>query len=489
MITKRATDEDADAGFEADDEFADSTPSAWDAPAAFTEEPAPPQSEEEADPFASGAINAAALEGVFDEPATENPVADLIAGAEAAFASSATAGEASVPRITLHIFCERSETAGIAEQAKADRRMEKASAVVRPGGLSAAVAEYQNTPTPSLVVVESHDPPQTMLSLLDQLAEVCDPGTKVVVIGRANDIALYRELMRRGVSEYLVPPFGPLDLIRSITTLYADPSAPFLGRSVAFVGAKGGVGSSTIAHNFAHALTERMQTNAVIVDFDLPFGTAGLDFNQDPLHGVVDALSQPDRLDPVLMERMMARCTEKLSLFAAPATLDDDYEIASEAIEEVAAKIRTTAPFVILDLPHLWSGWMRRMLLAADDVVIVATPDLASLRNAKNMVDLVKQTRPHDDPPRLVLNMVGIQGRPEIPVADFGDALGIPASLVLGFDPKLFGQASNNGQMISQVGGKSKAVEGIDHLAQLIARREAPPPPKRSFLANVLKRK
>jgi hypothetical protein len=92
---------------------------------------------------------------------------------------------------------------------------------------------------------------------------------------------------------------------------------------VAFVGAKGGVGSSTVAHNFAHALTEHMQTNAVIVDFDLPFGTAGLDFNQDPLHGVVDALSQPDRLDSTLLERMMARCTDRLSLFAAPATLDD----------------------------------------------------------------------------------------------------------------------------------------------------------------------
>jgi pilus assembly protein CpaE len=85
--------------------------------------------------------------------------------------------------------------------------------------------------------------------------------------------------------------------------------------------------------------------------------------------------------------------------------------------------------------------------------------------------------------------MVGIQGRPEIPVADFGEALGLQPSLVLGFDAKLFGLASNNGQMISQVGSKSKAVEGIDHLAQLIARREAPPAPKKSFLASLLKGK
>lgn len=495
MITKRAHEDDSvsDDSFEAQDEFADPAPSAWDAPAAFTAEPELLAGNLGDDPFGASALNPAAMPAVFEEigqgEQASNPVGDLIASAEAAFISSASTGEANVPRITLHIYCERSETANVAEQAKADRRMGKASAVIRPGGLSAAVEDYQNEPTPSLVIVESHDPAQQMISLLDQLAEVCDPGTKVLVIGRNNDIALYRELMRRGVSEYLVPPFGPLDLIRSITTLYADPSAPFLGRTVAFVGAKGGVGSSTIAHNFAHALTERMQTNAVIVDFDLPFGTAGLDFNQDPLHGVVDALSQPDRLDPVLLERMMARCTDKLSLFAAPATLDDDYDIAPEAFEEVAAKIRTTAPFVVLDLPHLWSSWIRRTLLAADDVIIVATPDLASLRNAKNIVDLLKQNRPNDDPPRLVLNMVGVLGRPEIPVNDFGDALGVQPSLVLGFDAKLFGQAANNGQMISQVTSRSKAVEGIDHLAQLISRREAPPPAKKSFLNSLLKGK
>jgi pilus assembly protein CpaE len=350
------------------------------------------------------------------------------------------------------------------------------------------VLHYQNQPTPSLIIVESGDPAPVLVGLLDQLAEVCDPGTKVIVIGRSNDIALYRELMKRGVSEYLVPPIQPLQIIQSITTLYSDPSAPFVGRTIAFVGAKGGVGASTIAHNFAHSLTEYMQTHAVIVDFDLPFGTAGLDFNQDPLQGVADALGQPDRLDPVLLDRMMVRCTERLSLFAAPATLDDDYDISADAFEEVASKIRGTAPFVILDLPHLWSGWMRRTLLGCEDVVIVATPDLASLRNAKNMIDVVRLARPNDQPPRLVLNQVGVPGRPEIPVKDFAAALGVEPSVVLNFDPKLFGQASNNGQMISETGPKSKATESLNLLAQIISRREPPPTAKKSFLASLLKK-
>ncbi|HLK23324.1 MAG TPA: AAA family ATPase [Caulobacteraceae bacterium] len=412
-----------------------------------------------------------------------NPVGDMIAGAEAML------GEVSVPHIGIHIFWERNDTAEVAEKCAADRRMARASTEIKPGGLAAAVAQYQNQPTPPLIIVESEAQASVLLEQLDRLAQVCDAGAKVVVIGAHNDITLYRELMRRGVSEYLVPPLQPLQLIGAITTLYADPAAPFVGRQIAFVGARGGVGSSTVAHNLAYLLSETMRTNTVIVDLDLPFGTAGLDFNQDPLQGVADALSQPDRLDPVLLDRMMARCGERLSLFAAPATLDTDYDIGADAFEEVTSKIRATAPYVVLDLPHLWSGWMRRTLLSADDVVITASPDLASLRNAKNIVDLVRQARPNDSPPLLVLNLVGSPGRPEIPVKDFGEALGLDTQVVVPFDAKLFGQAANNGQMIEEVGPKSKAAEAFQRLALMVTRRDPPPAPKKSTLSGLFKLK
>lgn len=480
MTKPRSEHDDIESGFDADDEFAIAPADPWRA----TPEPAAGP-----EPFAAHAVEPSAFD---DEPfpasppapaSPVNPVGEMIAGVEAAL------GDGSVPRITIHIYCERPETCATAEEATRDRRMGRASTVVRMGGLAAAVEVYQNQPTPSLVIVESQDHGAALIDLLDRLAEVCDPGTKVVVIGSHNDIALYRELMRRGVSEYLVPPLQTLQLIRAITTLYADPSAPFVGRQMAFCGARGGVGSSTVAHNLAYTLSERMQTNTVIVDFDLPFGTAGLDFNQDPLQGVVDALSQPDRLDPVLLDRMMVRCTERLSLFAAPATLDDDYDISADAFEEVASKIRTTAPYVVLDLPHLWSGWMRRVLLTADDVVVTAAPDLASLRNAKNIVDLMRQARPNDAPPWLVMNQVGLPGRPEIPIKDFAEALGLETALCIPFDAKLFGQAANNGQMIEELGGRSKAAEGLQQLAQVLARREAPPALKKSPFAGLFKRK
>ena len=248
-----------------------------------------------------------------------------------------------LPRITIHVFCESPATAEQAHKAASDRRLAGLVVVVKMGGLAEACQVYQSQPTPSLIMVESLDSPNQMVSYLDQLADVCDPGTKVVVLGASNDIALYRELMQRGVSEYLVPPFTPLQIALTINSLYSDPAAPFVGRQIAFCSAKGGSGSSTLAHNVAHSITERLFTGAVLVDLDLPFGTAGLDFDQDPVQGVADALNDPSRLDAVLMERMMARCTERLSLFAAPASLDSDYEITADAYDEVTRKIRGAA--------------------------------------------------------------------------------------------------------------------------------------------------
>ncbi len=382
--------------------------------------------------------------------------------------------EVAIPRIAVHVFAERQDTAAAGERAGQDRRMARAATQIRLGGVQAAIEAYQNEPTPPLVIVESLKDPQSLLAEIDQLAQVCDSGTKVVIIGAANDILLYRELMRRGVSEYLVAPIQPLQLIAAIGGLFADPAQPFVGRTIAFVGARGGAGASAVAHNTAYAMSERIGVNTVIVDYDLPFGTAGLDFNQDPLGGVADALKQPERLDATLLDRMTVRCTDKLSLFAAPATLDADWDFSPDVFEEVTGRIRATAPFVVLDLPHLWSGWMRRALICADEVVVVATPDLASLRNAKNMIDLIKQGRPNDAPPRLVLNQVGLPGRPEIPVKDFGAALGVHPSLIIPFDAKVFGAAANNGQMIIDSAAKTKPAEAFETLAQIVSHRELP---------------
>jgi pilus assembly protein CpaE len=394
----------------------------------------------------------------------------------------------SIPRIAIHFFAETKATGMSCEAVSRDRRLNRAQCAVRPGGIAGAVAAYQDAPTPQLIIVETTKQGGHILKELEALAEVCSPETKVVVIGQHNDIRLYRELTKNGISDYAVAPLKPLEIIKIIGNIYNDPDTPFVGRTLAFIGARGGTGASTLSHNIGYMLSEQLQANTIIVDYDMSFGTSGLDFNQDPMQGMADALMEPDRLDPVLLDRMLTKCTDKLSLFSAPATLDIEFVEDAEAYEEVTSKVRAVAPFIIMDLPHLWSAWMKRCLINADDVIIVATPDLASLRNTKNIIDLLKSHRPNDKPPRIVLNQADVPGRPEIPVKDFTAALGVAPIVVIPFDPKNFGQASNNGQMLVEVAPEAKASVALQQLVSSITGRAPEVKPKKSMLSNLFKK-
>jgi pilus assembly protein CpaE len=379
--------------------------------------------------------------------------------------------ERPVPRISIHAFCEFPDTASALQRAGSDRRLSKAHLQVQLEGIDAAVAHYHGQITPNLLVVETKLHGAEALAELDRLAEVCDPSTKVVVVGRTNDVELYRELMRRGASEYLVAPLEPLQLIEVISGLYRDPTAAPIGRVVAVVGARGGVGSSTLSHNIGWCIAEELHINTTIVDLDLPFGTVGLDFNDEASQGISDALSAPERLDDVLLDRLLLKRGEHLSLFTAPAALERDHAAPAESYEAVIDAVRQTIPCVILDLPHGWQPWIKSSLLAADDVVIVATPDLTSLRNAKNIIDLVKSARPNDAPPRLVINQVGVPKRPEIATKDFAETMGIDPAAIIAFDPALFGQAANNGQMVIELAPKAPVSEALRQLCRALTGR------------------
>ena len=151
---------------------------------------------------------------------------------------------APAPRVSVQAFCETVETAAAIQAAGEDRRLSKAHLRIQMGGLTAAIEAYQSSPTPNVIILETESRSEDILGGLDQLAEVCDAGTRLVIIGRMNDVTLYRELVRRGVSDYLISPVGPLQIVRSVCGLFSAPDAKPVGRIIAVVGAKGGVGAS-----------------------------------------------------------------------------------------------------------------------------------------------------------------------------------------------------------------------------------------------------
>jgi pilus assembly protein CpaE len=370
-----------------------------------------------------------------------------------------------IPRIRIHAFCESEEAASSIEAAVRDRFMARAHSTVQKGGIPAATAFYEQTQTPSLLIIESSAANDIFLTQLDRLADVCDPGTKVVAVGHTNDIAFYRELIRRGVSEYLLAPVEPEQLINAISALYSDANTGKLGRTCAFIGSKGGVGSSTIAHNVGWTLSRRLNLDLILADLDLPFGTAGLDFNLDSTSGVADAIQDAGRLDEVLLERLLTRCGDHFSILSAPVSLDRSYDLEEKTFEKLMEVAQSSVPFTILDMPHQWTSWTRHILRGVDEIVVTATPDLASLRNAKNLIEGLKEARPHDAPPKLILNQVGVPKRPEIKVKDFAKTVKLEPVACIPFDAHAFGTAANKGQMVAEASPRAAACKAFSTIA------------------------
>ncbi|OCJ15241.1 CtpF protein [Rhizobium sp. AC44/96] len=394
-----------------------------------------------------------------------------------------------LPRISVHAFCESEDLQRVMERCSNDRRMSKVGLRITSGGIAAAANMFASAPTPNLIILETKSGAANLLSELAPLAAVCDPSTKVVVVGYYNDIALYRELIRNGISEYMVQPVSMPDIMMAMASIFVDPDAEPLGRSVAFIGAKGGVGSSTIAHNCAFGISRLFSTETILADLDLPYGTANIDFDQDPTQGIAEAVYAPDRLDEVFLDRLLTKCSEHLSLLAAPSLLDRAYDFEGQAFQPVLEVLQRSAPMTVLDIPHTWSEWTRSVLSSVDEVVICAAPDLANLRNAKNMIDALRKIRPNDKAPHLILNQVGMPKRPEITPSDFCEPLEIEPIAIIPFDINLFGTAANSGRMISEMDPKSPTAETFSQISHIVTGRIAVKKAKKGGLLGLLKRK
>ncbi len=391
-----------------------------------------------------------------------------------------------IPRISIQAFCETESVANPIERAGEDRRMAKAHLKVHMGGVATALEFYQTAPTPNLIILESRREPRDLIEALRQLAEYCDPSTKVVVIGHYNDVWLYRELIRSGISEYVVAPISMADIVGVISSIFIDPEAEPIGRSIAFIGAKGGVGSSTIAHNLAWSMSTLFGSEVVVADLDLPFGTANINFDQDPAQGIAEAVFAPERIDEVYLDRLLAQCAQHLSLLAAPSTLDRVYDFDADAFAHLIDTAQRSAPLLVLDVPHAWNGWTKSTLTRADEIVITATPELANLRNTKNLVDMLKKLRPNDGPPKLIINQAGIPKRPEITAVDFAEPLGIQPMAVIPFDPQLFGNSSNNGRMLGEMDAKHPIVQMVNEMAHVLTGRSEIKVKKKPGLGSLL---
>jgi pilus assembly protein CpaE len=384
-------------------------------------------------------------------------------------------GRIVILRIPISAFLLNQDSKAAVESLKQDRLFFRCVIETHDGGIEAAAAHFADQRTPTLLIVETNAQQDKMFEQLEALANVCDPDVKLILVGTQNDIELFRTLIRSGISDYLITPVTADQLKDSVSKMFEGGGGGKVGRVIAFTGTAGGVGNSIIAHNVAHELSAHYDEQVIVVDLDVAYGTAALDYNMQPRQTIVDALTQTGRLDAAMLgQYLMEFGDTKLSVLASPASLSTGLHITPETLDGVITVIKPMADFIVLDLPHAWEPWVNDVLAMADEVVLICRPDLTNLRDAKNMLEYLGPKRGNDAPTRLILNQTGAAKRTELSAKEFKDQLAMEPALSIPYDPEAFGLALNNGEMMSKASAKSKATEAIIALAKLVSGREIP---------------
>jgi pilus assembly protein CpaE len=362
-------------------------------------------------------------------------------------------------------------------------------AVIGQGGIAAAAQAIDAAAPPGLLLIDISDNDDP-LGAMDALAEICPPATRVVTVGTSNDIMLYRRLLAMGVVDYLHKPVAAdalhealLQASRPIERIAAAPSTR-TARVIAFIGARGGVGTTTLATAIGWCLGEEQQQRVALLDLDLQFGNVALGLDLEPGRGLREALEHPERIDGLFVSGAMTG-TPRLRVLAAEEPLDDHPLLDPSSVDPLLAALNDDFDCVIVDVPRALDGMARRLLARADATVIVGDFSLAAMRDTHRLIVLTAVLRPGIAPIVLV-NRAGALARGEIDRAAFEKGIGRKIDCVIPYDAKAAVAMAQHGKPLPAAAQSSKATAALRRLAVTLSGHEAAKP--RSLLKRWLKR-
>ena len=345
--------------------------------------------------------------------------------------------------------------------------------VIMRGGIRKATEYLTEQRSPHLLIVDISGI-NAPLSEIHALADVCEPGTKVVALGDHNDIALYRDLIEAGVTNYIVKP-----LTRDVleTLLNPKPSRDIgrsglkLGKVISFTGARGGVGTTTLAANLAWHLANKQGRRVALVDLDLQRGDCAMLFNVENMAGFRDALHHPMRMDAILLDRIMTQVGERLFILGCVEPLDENVQCAISAIDALFSVLRSQFQYVIVDVPRMPGPGFHRALEIADRRVIVVDPTMRSMRDAVRIAHTFENDQ-SDAEIRLsrnafVVNRIGEGGQYALPLKDITDVLQSKPASLIPFLPKQVTPAAHHALIAASRRGKF--TDGLAKLASEIS--------------------
>jgi pilus assembly protein CpaE len=363
---------------------------------------------------------------------------------------------------------------------------------IRDGGVREARQALAEAPASGVLLVdlsEATDP----VAEMHLLAEVCEPGVRVLAVGEANDVALYRALLRMGVSDYLVKPLEAASLAEALRR--ADRAAPAPAQpaaasarlvSVAVIGARGGVGATSVAVSLAWDLAHTKRVPTVLADLDLQFGSAALSLDLEPGRGLKEILVNPERIDALLIGSAMVAQGETLKVLCAEEPLDEEIAMGGSALTALKSALAGACDVLVFDLPRRLDPLARKALAEADLALVVTDLSLSGARDAQRLLNAVRGLRP-DGQAILIGNRTG--GVPgELPQAEFERAVGSRLDHVLPHDAKDAQDAAETAKPLF-AGRRTPAGVEIGRLADRLTGEAAQPPPERTaWLQRLLRR-
>ena len=352
--------------------------------------------------------------------------------------------------------------------------LEEAPGAVLRGNITKAVQHLSGSRSPHILVVDISGVALPVTEV-HRLADVCEPGVSVIVIGERNEVGLYRDLLQAGVAEYIVKPLTPDLIAKALSTaVHGADAAPIsrkLGKLIAFVGARGGVGTSTMAVNLSWYLANRNARRVALLDLDLHNGVCNLLLNLPPSSGLRDALENPMRVDSLFLERTMTSHGERLFVLGSQEPLEEDLQFPAKAVDNLVEVLREQFHYIIVDVPRLPSAVSRRVLEISDTRAIVVDQTLQAVRDAARLSQL-NGLGGRERRDLIVVNRQGEAGRHAVRVDEVAGALDQRLRCIVPFQPALFASAAAGG--IVPVERKGHFADAIGGLATEISGQPTP---------------
>lgn len=359
---------------------------------------------------------------------------------------------------------------------------------LREGGLGAAIAHLQNHPAPGVLLVDVSDC-DDVLAGMDALAEVCEPHTRVVAIGAANDVGLYRKLIALGVSDYLVKPVSADGLAEALREAEHSerPAGPKPApcKTVALIGARGGVGATALATSLAWGVAHERKQRTVLLDLDLQFGAAALSLDLDPGRGLRELLANPERIDSLLIGSAVAQASEHLRVLGAEEPLETELNLRGEGLEALVAALSEGSEAIVIDIPRRLDALSRAALSQANVAIVVTDLSLAGMRDTQRLLGLLGHVRGGGDSLVVANRVGGVAG--EVPQGEFERGIGRKLDAVLPNDAKAAAAAAEQGKPLLAASAQAALAAELRRLIARVMGGEAVEAPGReSWLKKIL---